>query len=120
MADTVEHNPTSSLRHPLFASDGNNDEVTGGLVIEGQSWMSHPPAESLASQTRPLTRCRNMVRSWTVIQKLQLNEKLAVVGLVKSDSSTFAGQGIRINAVCPGCVSLPLTVPRRFALLILV
>ncbi|KAM5342239.1 hypothetical protein ACJ41O_013205 [Fusarium nematophilum] len=34
--------------------------------------------------------------------------KHAVVGLTKTDASTFAEHGIRINAICPGYVETPL------------
>ncbi|KAL6247636.1 hypothetical protein RBB50_004984 [Rhinocladiella similis] len=34
--------------------------------------------------------------------------KHAVLGLTKSDSTTFAAQGIRINSVCPGIIDTPL------------
>lgn len=35
-------------------------------------------------------------------ESLVFTPELAVLGLVKSDSTTFGGQGIRVNAVCPG------------------
>ncbi|KAL4946488.1 hypothetical protein BDV06DRAFT_208615 [Aspergillus oleicola] len=34
--------------------------------------------------------------------------KHAVVGITKVDAKTYAGQGIRINAICPGYVDTPL------------
>lgn len=34
--------------------------------------------------------------------------KHAVVGLSKSDATTYAARGIRINAMCPGYIDTPL------------
>ncbi|KIW17955.1 hypothetical protein PV08_05150 [Exophiala spinifera] len=44
--------------------------------------------------------------------------KHAVIGLVRSDSTTFANQGIRVNALCPGIIDTPLIKPehRQFSL----
>lgn len=35
--------------------------------------------------------------------------KHAVVGLVKTDATTYSSRGIRINAVCPGIIDTPMT-----------